>query len=172
MPGVHPIADGCGASDHRAVRLERLQHGQEMVPHAAFGDGREGGFAEPTAAMPRTNSDTRIGAVPRQHVVGSQRGHRIAVHHREHDRAALDEAFAGVDENNIRDMFQLVEELDFNYIMNSQALWGDYDTVSKLSIAELVRPKNAPYVTVIRYFWNGAQKQLLYDESELEQLKV
>ncbi|WP_144462177.1 TIGR02680 family protein [Siminovitchia fortis] len=85
---------------------------------------------------------------------------------------SLDEAFAGVDENNIRDMFQLVEELDFNYIMNSQALWGDYDTVSKLSIAELVRPKNAPYVTVIRYFWNGTEKQLLYDEYEFEQLKV
>ncbi len=85
---------------------------------------------------------------------------------------SLDEAFAGVDENNIRDMFQLVEELNFNYIMNSQALWGDYDTVSNLSIAELVRPKNAPYVTIIRYFWNGTEKQLLYDEYEFEQLKV
>ncbi|MFS0644655.1 TIGR02680 family protein [Siminovitchia sp. 179-K 8D1 HS] len=85
---------------------------------------------------------------------------------------SLDEAFAGVDENNIRDMFQLVEELNFNYIMNSQALWGDYDTVSKLSIAELVRPKNAPFVTVIRYFWNGSEKRLLFDEYEFEQLKV
>ncbi|WP_243292635.1 TIGR02680 family protein [Bacillus sp. FJAT-47783] len=54
---------------------------------------------------------------------------------------SLDEAFAGVDENNIRDMFELVEQLGFNYIMNSQAIWGDYDTVSNLSIAELVRPK-------------------------------
>jgi hypothetical protein len=85
---------------------------------------------------------------------------------------SLDEAFAGVDENNIRDMFQLVEELDFNYIMNSQALWGDYDTVSKLSIAELVRPKNAPYVTVLRYVWNGSRKTAFFDAHEFEQLKV
>ena len=70
---------------------------------------------------------------------------------------SLDEAFAGVDENNIRDMFDLVEKLGFNYIMNSQALWGDYDTVSALSICELVRPKNAPYVTVVRYLWNGRE---------------
>ncbi|EHQ89471.1 TIGR02680 family protein [Desulfosporosinus youngiae] len=68
---------------------------------------------------------------------------------------SLDEAFAGVDENNIRDMFDLLEKLGFNYIMNSQALWGDYDTVSKLAIAELVRPKNASFVTVIRYRWDG-----------------
>jgi uncharacterized protein (TIGR02680 family) len=73
---------------------------------------------------------------------------------------SLDEAFAGVDENNIRDMFQVVEELGFNYIMNSQALWGDYDTVSNLSICELVRPKNADFVTVIRYRWDGVTKHL------------
>ena len=77
---------------------------------------------------------------------------------------SLDEAFAGVDENNIRDMFEVVEQLDFNYIMNSQALWGDYDTISSLSICELVRPKNADFVTVIRYQWDGKQRSLVLDE--------
>ncbi|WP_071459667.1 TIGR02680 family protein [Bacillus massilinigeriensis] len=76
----------------------------------------------------------------------------------------LDEAFAGVDENNIRDMFGLVEELQFNYIMNSQALWGDYETVSSLSICELIRPKNAPYVSVVRYIWNGVVRMLHTEE--------
>src|SRR5690625_7761733 len=52
---------------------------------------------------------------------------------------SLDEAFAGVDEDNISVMFRIVEELGFDYIMNSQVLWGDYDTVSSLSICELVR---------------------------------
>ena len=74
---------------------------------------------------------------------------------------SLDEAFAGVDDNNIRDMFDLVEQLGFNYIINSQALWGDYDTVSSLAIYELVRPKNASYVTVVRYHWDGQVKHLL-----------
>ena len=73
---------------------------------------------------------------------------------------SLDEAFAGVDENNIRDMFELVEKLGFNYIMNSQSLWGDYDTVSELAICELVRPKNAPYVGVVRYHWNGQVREM------------
>lgn len=36
----------------------------------------------------------------------------------------LDEAFAGVDKQNMRDMFRLVESMHFNYIMNSQAVWG------------------------------------------------
>ncbi|QDI90843.1 hypothetical protein EPH95_06350 [Salicibibacter halophilus] len=70
---------------------------------------------------------------------------------------SLDEAFAGVDENNIREMFEVVEQLGFNYIMNSQVLWGDYDTVPSLSIYELLRAKNADYVTTIRYRWNGVK---------------
>lgn len=73
----------------------------------------------------------------------------------------LDEAFAGVDETNIRDMFGLMEQLGFNYIINSQALWGDYDTAGRLAIGELVRPKNAPYVTVVPYLWDGQAKHLL-----------
>lgn len=70
---------------------------------------------------------------------------------------SLDEAFAGVDENNIREMFEIVEELGFDYIMNSQVLWGDYDTIRELSIYELVRPKNADFVSVIRYQWDGSK---------------
>lgn len=73
---------------------------------------------------------------------------------------SLDEAFAGVDEQNIRDMFEVVEQLGFNYIMNSQVIWGDYDTVSSLAISELVRPKNADFVTVFNYTWNGKERVL------------
>lgn len=76
---------------------------------------------------------------------------------------SLDEAFAGVDENNIRDMFRLIEELKLNFIINSQILWGDYDTVPSLSVCELVRPNNADFVTVIRYRWDGKIRELLAD---------
>lgn len=73
---------------------------------------------------------------------------------------ALDEAFAGVDDKNISSMFQLVGSLDFDYIMNSQALWGCYDTVKGLKIAELLRPLNSSIITVIQYIWNGHERIL------------
>lgn len=79
---------------------------------------------------------------------------------------SLDEAFAGVDDTNIRDMFKLIEDLRFNYIMNSQVLWGDYDTVPKLSIYELIRPKNAKAVLVMKYLWDGKVKHLILPEKE------
>ncbi|CAM2067541.1 TIGR02680 family protein [Sulfidibacter corallicola] len=81
---------------------------------------------------------------------------------------SLDEAFAGVDENNIREMFDLMERLGFNYLINSQALWGDYETVANLRICELVRPRDAPFVTVVRYRWNGKRR---IRESAIEPLE-
>lgn len=71
---------------------------------------------------------------------------------------ALDEAFAGVDDKNISSMFDLVRKFDFDYIMNSQVLWGCYASVPFLRIAELLRPANSQVVTVIYYLWNGKQR--------------
>lgn len=78
---------------------------------------------------------------------------------------SLDEAFAGVDEMNIKDMFRLMISLDLNFIINSQVLWGDYDTVPGLAIYHLLRPLNAKSVTVLRYIWNGNEKLLITEES-------
>lgn len=73
---------------------------------------------------------------------------------------ALDEAFAGVDDKNISSMFELVHKLDFDYIMNSQSLWGCFEPVKGLRIAELLRPQNSQIVSVIRYTWNGHERIL------------
>ncbi len=75
----------------------------------------------------------------------------------------LDEAFAGVDEQNMRDMFRLVEQMGFNYIMNSQAIWGDYDVVPSLNIYELLRPLNANYVSLLPYHWDGRERRVMLE---------
>lgn len=82
---------------------------------------------------------------------------------------SLDEAFAGVDEKNIRDMFRLlVQELELSFIANSQVLYGDYDTVPQLAIYELIRPENVTFVTTLRYRWDGHQRRLVQEGQEGE----
>lgn len=76
---------------------------------------------------------------------------------------SLDEAFAGVDDSNMRDMFELLTDMDFDYIMTSQVLWGCYDTVPNLAIYEIYRPKDVDIITLLHYKWNGRQK--LYVEN-------
>lgn len=79
---------------------------------------------------------------------------------------ALDEAFAGVDDANIREMFGILSSLNLDYILTSQALWGDYDTINNLAIAELLRPNNAQAVYVKRYRWNGKYKEIITKKEE------
>ena len=76
---------------------------------------------------------------------------------------SLDEAFAGVDDKNIKDMFKLLVELDLGFIANSQVLFGDFETVPSLGIYELIRPENVTFVTLIRYLWNGKSRQMVND---------
>lgn len=79
---------------------------------------------------------------------------------------ALDEAFAGVDDTNIREMFGIMSSLKLDYILTSQALWGDFDTISDLGIAELIKPSNSSVVLVRRYHWNGKVKEVLLKGKE------
>ncbi len=83
---------------------------------------------------------------------------------------SLDEAFAGVDEENVRDLFKLLTEMDFDYMMTSQVLWGCYDTVPKLAIYEIHRPKDADWVALFHYRWNGKYKEFI-DQDESEEAK-
>lgn len=81
---------------------------------------------------------------------------------------ALDEAFAGVDDTNIREMFGILASLNLDYILTSQALWGDYDTIKGLAIAELIRPDNAQVVSVRWYRWNGKTRERINDKEILD----
>lgn len=79
---------------------------------------------------------------------------------------SLDEAFAGVDDINISIMFKMLSSMRLNYIINSQVLWGCYETVDALSICELKRPNNADFVTIVRYHWNGKVRE--FDHGAIE----
>lgn len=85
---------------------------------------------------------------------------------------SLDEAFAGVDNRNIRDMFRLMTEFSFDFIIKSQVLWGDCDTLDALAIYQLIRPENAKFVTVMPYVWNGHSRELMESEEAVEQRRA
>ena len=59
-------------------------------------------------------------------------------------------------------------EFEFDFIINSQVLWGDCDTLDALAIYQLQRPKNAKFVTVMPYLWNGKIKEMLENEEMVE----
>lgn len=71
---------------------------------------------------------------------------------------SLDEAFAGIDHDNIENIFGLISQFNFDYLMNSQILWGTYETVKKLSIVEILRRVHEKTLVLGRYYWDGENK--------------
>lgn len=52
-------------------------------------------------------------------------------------------------------MFKLLEKMNLDYVLNSQVLWGDYETVKELAICELTKDREDDIVVVKRFQWNG-----------------
>lgn len=81
---------------------------------------------------------------------------------------ALDEAFAGVDDDNILDCFRIMNEMDLDYILTSQILWGDYSSIKHLAICELHHLPTSNVVSIIRYKWDGLKRSLVTDNKEYQ----
>ena len=81
---------------------------------------------------------------------------------------ALDEAFAGVDDDNIKDAFRILEQLDLDYVLTSQQLWGDYETVKHLAISELYHLVGSKVISTIKYKWDGKSRTIINDISEYQ----
>ena len=81
---------------------------------------------------------------------------------------ALDEAFAGVDDDNILDCFRIMNEMDLDYVLTSQILWGDYSSIKHLAICELHHLPSSNVVSIIRYKWNGIKRSLVTDNKEYQ----
>ncbi|BAS27948.1 TIGR02680 family protein [Limnochorda pilosa] len=70
----------------------------------------------------------------------------------------LDEAFAGVDETNIQEMYRFLVSLEFSWVMTSEKLWGRGTAVPACSTYELLR--RGTVVTALWFLWDGRRMVL------------
>lgn len=77
---------------------------------------------------------------------------------------AMDEAFAGVDEQNIEEMFGILNSFNLDYLLTSQALWCTYSNIKNINISELIHPRGSKCIGIHRYNWNGLVKTYIVNE--------
>lgn len=78
----------------------------------------------------------------------------------------MDEAFSVVDDENIAKLFEILEDLELNYLLASQKLSGTYDTVKRLAIVYIenmtakrnLKPSEG-FITLIKYLWDGVERK-------------
>ena len=73
----------------------------------------------------------------------------------------LDDAFAKVDEPTHGRLLGLLVELDLDFIITSERLWGCFATVPSLHIYECLRDPHARGVAVVHFTWDGHRKRLV-----------
>jgi uncharacterized protein (TIGR02680 family) len=72
----------------------------------------------------------------------------------------LDDAFNKVSEDNHPKLFGLLVELDLDFIVTSERLWGNHPTVPELAITEVIRDAATQTIVLEHFRWQGGRLEL------------
>lgn len=73
----------------------------------------------------------------------------------------LDDAFAKVDEPTHARLLGLLVDLDLDFVLTSERLWGAFPTVPSLHVYECLRDPHVRGVATVQYTWDGRAKRLV-----------
>ena len=72
----------------------------------------------------------------------------------------LDDAFAKVSEDNHAKLFGLLVDLDVDFVVTSERLWGTHPNVPSLAITEVLRDPDLRAIALVHYRWNGHELEV------------
>jgi uncharacterized protein (TIGR02680 family) len=67
----------------------------------------------------------------------------------------LDDAFPKIDVKTHPKLFGLLVDFDLDFVVTSERLWGDYETVPKLAIYEALRSPTERGIAQYKHLWDG-----------------
>ena len=73
----------------------------------------------------------------------------------------LDDAFAKVDEPTHGRLLGLLVELDLDFVLTSERVWGCFASVPSLNIYECLRDPNVPGIATMHFTWDGSRRRLV-----------
>ncbi|WP_017575930.1 TIGR02680 family protein [Nocardiopsis kunsanensis] len=73
----------------------------------------------------------------------------------------LDDAFAKVDEPTHGRLLGLLVELDLDFVLTSERVWGCFPSVPSLNIYECLRDPNVPGIATLHFTWDGSRRRLV-----------
>jgi hypothetical protein len=73
----------------------------------------------------------------------------------------LDDAFAKIDEPTHGRLLALLVQLDLDFLLTSERMWGCFPEVPSLEIYEALREPTVPGVAMVHFRWDGKQRHLV-----------
>lgn len=131
---------------HRFAVHARFADGKRQRVTRAFFKGLSGGEAATLLHLPL------FAAAASQYSSGSVQGPRLI---------ALDEAFAGIDDQMRSRLMGLLTQLDLDVILTSHEFWGFYGSVPSLVLYDLIRRPPNPGVFAQRFDWSSSDSDTI-----------
>ncbi|KUP98084.1 TIGR02680 family protein [Thermobifida cellulosilytica] len=72
----------------------------------------------------------------------------------------LDDAFAKVDEPTHGRLLGMLVELDLDFVLTSERVWGCFPSVPRLNIYECLRDPAEPGIATLHFTWDGNRRRL------------
>ncbi|GAB3211509.1 hypothetical protein GCM10027294_34140 [Marinactinospora endophytica] len=73
----------------------------------------------------------------------------------------LDDAFAKVDEPTHGRLLGLLVQLDLDFVLTSERLWGCFPSVPSLHVYECLRDPAVPGIATLHFTWDGTRRRLV-----------
>ncbi|MDA2808917.1 SbcC/MukB-like Walker B domain-containing protein [Nocardiopsis suaedae] len=73
----------------------------------------------------------------------------------------LDDAFAKVDEPTHGRLLGLLVELDLDFVLTSERVWGCFESVPSLHIYECLRDPAEPGIATLHFSWDGTRRRMV-----------
>ncbi|MHB8293422.1 MAG: TIGR02680 family protein [Acidimicrobiales bacterium] len=73
----------------------------------------------------------------------------------------LDDAFAKVDEPTHGRLLELLVQINLDFLITSERMWGCFKEVPSLEIYEALREPSVPGVALVHFRWDGEQRHLV-----------
>ncbi|WP_017623218.1 TIGR02680 family protein [Nocardiopsis chromatogenes] len=73
----------------------------------------------------------------------------------------LDDAFAKVDEPTHGRLLGLLVELDLDFVLTSERVWGCFESVPSLHIYECLRDPSEPGIATLHFSWDGTRRRMV-----------
>ncbi|WP_017558067.1 TIGR02680 family protein [Nocardiopsis baichengensis] len=73
----------------------------------------------------------------------------------------LDDAFAKVDEPTHGRLLGLLVELDLDFVLTSERVWGCFASVPSLHVYECLRDPSEPGIATLHFTWDGTRRRMV-----------
>ncbi|MDY7106747.1 MAG: TIGR02680 family protein [Actinomycetota bacterium] len=145
-------AEGADVVERLAAALDYRRWHRFVVQRRTSGGSGGERFTARTQAFGSGGEQAKLAHLP---LFAAMAGYYASARPTAPHLVVLDEAFAGIDDDQRGDCMAMLVELDLDPVLANYSEWGCYPEVPQVAVYHLERTPGVPGVAALRFVWDG-----------------